>query len=842
MNITFNDISRRIRNRGVKSTGSALTPRLYTEHNVFCTNNAVDAITNWESLAENSNEAFNKALDIFEEVYLNENASTIRTCGSYLAENVDKVRDAGQLERSVKHRTSRLNNKITNKVTKQYDPVNAAIKNSIAKINSTLASKGVSLSNPNTVKSTEESFNLLLDECKKIKECDRIIENYNKISKRFNIDRIICEVNYSNDIYPAIIEITKCIDTYSIPFKNKYSHALEASFYALNKYNMNYPSEKIIEAVTDYFIFSSVLTEEDISSIKQVKDISVVFEQDDFDSISYLYDGEDDDYIFDLNGDGEIDPLDLIESYCSPFHEDGSELSLKDMKKQAKKEAKAKKKEIKKAARDLKKAAKQGNPDERLDRKTKKEIDNFRKECAKDPDNKNNIIRLKALVNGIFTKTPYQIVYELPNFFIIIRALLVIGGAAINPIIGLLTFITGKIIGLTLSRKQTEKIVKAYQNEIDSIKTKLEKTKDKDTKETLQKYLDELNKDYAKIKEYENDLYSEDENYERDTSTEYNGEEDDDWGFDDWDDFDFEEAASIVYISDMMESISEGLIDGNVEGIIFKNIYKLDNDSIDALTDFSITVPVILEKDKFCEALVEYRDALRESSDKVADYIRIDCLNENIYKLKRDTNVYATSNNLEGIRCYLACLNEMVNMNASEDYIMEMNFSNTLKLAVDRLKKTAVKLKDKDRQISNSIDVAVNNVSKGMETALMNDNREAVIKGRILPSASKCIKIACTLGITWAINPAIAVIGAVGGFACSKKLRSKERQLVLDDIEIELKMCDRYIKQAEDEGDLKKVRQLEIIQRNLQRQQQRIKYKMHVVYKQDVPNVSSDDD
>lgn len=832
MNITYNDISKRIRNRGVKSTGSAMNPRLYTEHNVFCTNNAINAIMNWETLAENSNDAFNKALDVFEEVCINENASTIRKCGSYLVENVDKVRDASQLERSLKIRNGRLKNKISTRLSKGYNPVNNAIKDSIAAINKTLSSNGVTSSNDTTT-TTEESFSLLLDECKKIKECDRIIENYTKISKRFNIDRIISEITYPNDIYPAIIEIARYIDTYSIPFKNKYSHALEASYYALNKYNMNYPSEKIIEAVTDYFIFTSVLNEEAINSIKEIKDISVVFEQDDFDIISYLYDDDEEDSIFDSDGNSLFDASDFIESYCSPLNEEG--VDFKELKKQARE----KKKELKKAARDLKKAAKQGNPDERLDHKTKKEIEDFRKECAKDPDNKNNIIRLKSMITGILTKSPYQIVYDLPNFFVIIRTLLVIGGAAINPIIGLLTFITSKIIELTLSRKQTEKIVLAYQNEIDSIKAKLEKTKDNETKEMLQKYFDELNKDYAKIKEYENNLYSEDENYDRDTSTEYNKEDDDlDLNFDDWD---LEEAASIIYISEVMESISEGLIDNNVDGIVFKNLYKLDNDSIDTLTDFSITVPVILEKDKLCEALINYRDSLRENYTKVEDYIRIDCLNENIQKLKEDTNVYATSNNLRGIRCYLACLNEMVNMNASEDYIMEMNFSNTLKLAVDRLKKTATKLKDKDKQISNSIDVAVNNVSKGMETALMNDNREAVIKGRILPSASKCIKIACVLGVTWAINPAIAIIGAIGAFACSKKLQAKERQLIVDDIDIELKMCDRYLKQAEEEGDLKKVRQLEIIQRNLQRQQQRIKYKMHVVYKQNVPEVSDND-
>ena len=840
MIITFNDISKRIRNRGVKSTGSSKSPRLYTEHNVFCTNNAINAIKNWEDLAENSNEAFNKALDIFEEVCINENSSTIKTCCSCLVENVDKVRDASQLVRSLKIRTGRLNKKNTTKVSKQYEPISNAIKNSIAAINKTLSVNGVASTPTPTAASTEESFNLLLSESKKMQECDRIIENYNKISKRFNIDKIINEVSSYDDIYTSIIEITKCIDTYPIQFKNKYSHALEMSYYVLNKYNMNYPSEKIIEAVTDYFIFSSVLTEQHLSDIKEVASFSVLYEQEDFGVLDYLYD-EAEDEIFDLNGDGELDANDLIEAYCDPLNE--GKLTVEAIK-----ELRRKKKEVKKAARDLKKAAKQGNPDERMDKKVQEEINNFRKECSKDPDNKNNVTRLKALVNGLFTKSPYQIVFELPNIFAVIRVLIVLTGLAINPIIGILTFLTDKTIQLTLTRKQTEKIIKAYQKEIDIIKDKLEKAKDEDSKKNLEKYLAELNKDYAKIKDYENNLYSDDENDERDTSTEYGKDDDFDFDFgdefdldDEWDTDDFEEAASIIYISDMMESISEGLIDNNVEGIVFKNLYKLDNDSIDALTDFSVTIPVILEREKLSECFKEYREELRKNTDNINNYIRIDCLNENISKLDQDTNVYAISNNLRGIHCYLACLNEMVNMNASEDYIMEMNFSNTLKLAVDRLKKTAIKLKDKDKQLSNSIDVSVNNVSKGLETALMNDNREAVIKGRILPSASKCIKIALALGVAWAVAPSIAVISAIGGFACSKKLKAKERQLVLDDIEIELKMCERYLRQAEDEGDLKKVRQIEMIQRNLQRQQQRIKYRMHVVYKQDVPNVNPND-
>ena len=55
-------------------------------------------------------------------------------------------------------------------------------------------------------------------------------------------------------------------------------------------------------------------------------------------------------------------------------------------------------------------------------------------------------------------------------------------------------------------------------------------------------------------------------------------------------------------------------------------------------------------------------------------------------------------------------------------------------------------------------------------------------------------------------------------------------------------MADRYLKRAEDANDMNAIRQCEIIKRNLERQQQRIKYKMHVIYNQKVPNIENNDD
>ena len=281
-------------------------------------------------------------------------------------------------------------------------------------------------------------------------------------------------------------------------------------------------------------------------------------------------------------------------------------------------------------------------------------------------------------------------------------------------------------------------------------------------------------------------------------------------------------------MSDIVQSISESLIDDTVDGIVCNNIFKLDDDSIDSLTDFSITVPVILEKEKLKESLVNYRNQLRKSAKYTKDYMRIDCLNENIYKLETSNRSYNTSNSSKDILNYLFCLKEFTKINS--DYITEMEFGNTIKMAINKLQKDAVKLSDKEKQVSSIIDVSANNIAKKLEDSVKTNNRESIIRGSIIPSASKCIKLALIYGTAWCISPAIAIISAIGHFACSKAMQKKERQLILDDIDIELKMCDRYISDAENKNDLKKIRELEKIKRNLIRQKQRITYKMITVY------------
>ena len=62
----------------------------------------------------------------------------------------------------------------------------------------------------------------------------------------------------------------------------------------------------------------------------------------------------------------------------------------------------------------------------------------------------------------------------------------------------------------------------------------------------------------------------------------------------------------------------------------------------------------------------------------------------------------------------------------------------------------------------------------------------------------------------------------------SKKLKKKERLLLLDEIETELTVLEKEIAAAESDGNMKKYRALLKYQKDLQRQYQRIKYNIRV--------------
>jgi hypothetical protein len=154
---------------------------------------------------------------------------------------------------------------------------------------------------------------------------------------------------------------------------------------------------------------------------------------------------------------------------------------------------------------------------------------------------------------------------------------------------------------------------------------------------------------------------------------------------------------------------------------------------------------------------------------------------------------------------------------------------NSIRLVLKGIESKIKNLGQKEKEVSKNLDSSVRRLVKGMRDAMISDRREAVIKGSVIPSFSKCLKLAGALaGIAKFVDPGLAVITAIGGFAMSKHLTKKERLLLLDDIEIELHVLDKEISNAESRNQMKKYKALLKQKKTLQREYQRIRYNVKV--------------
>lgn len=161
-------------------------------------------------------------------------------------------------------------------------------------------------------------------------------------------------------------------------------------------------------------------------------------------------------------------------------------------------------------------------------------------------------------------------------------------------------------------------------------------------------------------------------------------------------------------------------------------------------------------------------------------------------------------------------------------------------LAAEMLKKKVKNLSTKEQEVSRNVDINLSVFKKNVEKALTTNRREAIIQGSVIPSFSKMIKAGMVAGGLYLVNPVVAAIGVIGALAVSKALTERERQMLLDEIDIELKAVEKEISMAESNNRMKEYRHLLTYQRKLQREKQRIKYRLKVYGKDNVPDVKED--
>lgn len=742
--------------------------------------------------------------------------SKIKTLGKIISENIiPKIRDGNQTREYVKRKVARFKTKLHTKFKNKAEEMNNAVSSSIDQFTANIQ-KATQVSNAQTATKQDpqkenavlEAYELMESVLDEMAVCDTILNNQSRMSKRFNFPVIVSE---ASDIEDCVFKMCECIDTYNMGIRHKYNVAIQNIPYTLYSNGVSFEMKNVVESVTDYFLMSS--DNPDIETMQKVLEHNALFllDEESLKGLSYMF--------------KDIAKLNIkFDDTMTLIHEVDASKAVAAINKGKDK------------VDDL--------------------IKDFKKSVEKTPD------KLKGLITKIYVQPKDEIIDEYPHVLGIVRqSVLLVGLGSLNPILSVVGLCADYAIKLHFSRKEVDKYIDKQQKEIDKVKKKIDAAKTEESKTKLEKYKKALEDGKDKLKDYRDKLYTEEEAEKiRDKEMEDDIDFGDDFDFD----FDFEEGTSTIDImATLLETINEHVKVKPFVAKIYKNINYLTESDMNVITNYFLEY---LSDSDWYDYITEaidpaygfYLDAISNKEfteeTKTEIYAKKQMFKDIMFEMHLDrepeTNSKKIIAHLENTLAIYNLINS--HLDSIESTIVAegsgSNFGsikNNIKLASINLKNAIKNLSDKEKLISRNIDASVNTFARGVERALRNDNREAVLRGSLIPSASKVIKGAITIGAVWAIDPALAVIGSLGALAMSKQLQHKERQMILDEIEIELQMTEKYLRIAEDKNDMKATRELLKVQRDLQRQQQRIKYRMKVYSNQTTktaPAVGHDDD
>lgn len=784
--VTITDLTKRI--RSLQSVNESSTESYEQNARSIAENGTVNDIKRCieSGVRSNQNVSINTYLELFDALVEKGNVSSINKYGRFIAtEAVSKVRDAKQTQVLLNRRLGRIKSKIGKKINNSIDELQDAHTNNLNNSGSSIPQSKAPVAEPMTAaehiqqdkdNAVIESYRLMIETANVNVVCDRIIENYDKISKRFNLELLFNENTRKNGVYDTVVELCNFIDTYDMPTYVKFNTVIETAWYGFERNAVQYTKANILEAAIDFFAFK----EDGLKECKSILETTVLYDKSDSEDLDVITEKEPEDDEKSSSGFEEVAKYynNIAPKFFSESTEDFDKI-----------------------------------------------FSDFKKNDLKDHPEK----KLKALATKLYSLKPSEIIEGTPKLFTWIRSFFIIGSGAIpviGPILMIVSYACDKILSIHMEKKELEQMDKAFINEIKATKSKIETTNDREKKDRLEKYLKEIEDAQKKIEEkYYASLSDKELDKVYDDKYSSNNNFDDDF---------FNLGDMMESVASYAESISESYQIINKESM-FNLPSMLDDTMIELVSEAVAMYPDELYFEQFTSGISHC--IREEKKQRIIDggmdhFIRINAL-ENAFIAAKTIKIHEDPKTIDELAIYLNKLDEATKaisilISNESNKLLEASFSNTVKVAQMKLRNLMQKMSDKDRKISKDIDVTMNNLSKSAERALTNDNRESIIKGSIIPSASKCIKLAITTGLAWLVNPAIAVIGLLAYIATSMKFKSKERQMIVDELEIELKVCDKYLDLAESRNDMKAYKELLTIQRDLERQLQRVKYKMAI--------------
>ena len=192
--ININDMRSRI--RGLETDEMIVQERVLNNIKTHYSSKQIFSFME-ECITRSSSPNLLTCMEIFDIFAEKSNVSNINKLGNLIInEIVNRVRDAKETAKVIKMRMSRAANKSALKISQNIqDQINDAIKKSFNSTGSTITK----IDNSEPTKTADDSikenainliYNKILDKLYLYEYCDLIIENYNRVSKRFNIDNL----------------------------------------------------------------------------------------------------------------------------------------------------------------------------------------------------------------------------------------------------------------------------------------------------------------------------------------------------------------------------------------------------------------------------------------------------------------------------------------------------------------------------------------------------------------------------------------------------------------------------------------------------------------------------
>lgn len=726
-----------IRKRQLELTKMRKTSDNYAGlYNIVSENhNMTQAETVFKNILEldsNIDTAIMKSVDLLLELYKYNDPVVVNKHRQKVLESITKVRDANQFKNYIQRKMALHKGRVKNKVANAVDKIHSDVKDQLKKAAGNIASLVPGNSSGEGEQAAHETLNMMYKVACENVTYDRIIKNYEKISKRFDIDKIVIEKVFTkDDAVRETARICKLIDTYNMSSINKFKVATENYLFVLSKNACPYDTVEIMEAAADYFLLNS--------DDKEL--YSVALESTLNDMANY-------------NPFGSSDIAKIVDKINKP----------KDM--------------------DLDEVIDFG------DGKMEAYIAKFKF----DPTHDNFVKLIDALPNNVGIET---YIYNMDMIF---------------DTLNMLNFDTTPYY-ITLV-KHNEALLSCCTLKIKPLLIKSLLT-------TYEKYANKIDKDVVDRMRLLIDNI--DESIE-------------------------ESLITLPAKIDMLLESLESLAEKDANSLIEESFDRFSLDDIDGITQLTKLDPSVIKPSGYQTVLKDtLRTARRKQYKTFEDYEKIDCIKDNLNKLKDIDDSSDEDMSLDeaiiSTKVKEACVNSLYDFTKYPTTLKEMNIVNTIAMASEKVK---AKLSDVSADVSNlsrQFDAQLDQLKGVVNTKdLESENREAVIAGNILPKASRIVKLAITAGVGYFINPAISVIVVLGYLGMSMDAQSKERRKVLEEIELELEMTNRYLKKAEDDGNLEKQRELLKIKKKLESQKARLMYNMAFKHGEALPSKNKDDD